>query len=201
MPPWSVRRWDLWAPVYDFFVGRLRRARRRSIEAARIREEERVLLPGAGTGLDLEFLPRASTTVCVEPAPGMIARLQRRRGGAHVVMGDAMALPVADRSIDCVLLHLIVAVVPEPVLVLREAARVVADGGRIVVMDKFAHGRPGLLRRLINPLAQAIATDITLDLDALAVEAGLEITHREAAAFGGLFQVAILQSSSELDAV
>ena len=53
---WNRARYNLYAPVYDWLVGRLgfiERGRRRALELAAIRAGERVLIVAAGTGLDL----------------------------------------------------------------------------------------------------------------------------------------------------
>ena len=75
------------------------------------------------------------------------------------VLGDSMALPFADAHFDHVVLHLIVAVVPQPVRCLSEAARVLKPGGSIIIFDKFLRPQQhAWLRRALNPLSRRIAT-------------------------------------------
>jgi phosphatidylethanolamine/phosphatidyl-N-methylethanolamine N-methyltransferase len=55
-------RWNRWrytalAPGYDAVVGEFAKARRRSIDGLELSSGDKVLLVGAGTGLDLEFFP------------------------------------------------------------------------------------------------------------------------------------------------
>ena len=74
-------------------------------------------------------------------------------------LAPCQSLPFANETFDCAVLHLIVAVVPEPQRALSEAARVVRRGGTLHVLDKFlAPGARAPLRRLLNPLASRIAT-------------------------------------------
>ena len=197
MTTWSERRWDVWARGYDLLVRRLSSGRRRAVELASLRSGERVLIPGAGTGLDIEHLPHDVRVTALEQSLGMIAILRKRalHRPLHIIRGDATALPFGERSFDCVLLHLIVAVVDEPAAALREAARVLANDGRIVVFDKFAPdtGSIPLIRRLVNPLTRAVATDITLRLAPIAEGAGLEIVGRESGGALGFFQIAVLR--------
>jgi hypothetical protein len=55
---WHRIVYTLGAPAYNILTRGFRRRRRRSIEAAGIDPGERILLVGAGTGLDLDFIPR-----------------------------------------------------------------------------------------------------------------------------------------------
>jgi len=75
------------------------------------------------------------------------------------VQGDAMRLPFADRSFDHVVLHLILAVVPDPAACLAETSRVLAPGGSVLIFDKFLQPQQRApLRRLLNPLLCRVAT-------------------------------------------
>ena len=55
---WNRIIYLLWAPVYDFILERFfERGRRRAIELASLKPNQRVLLSGVGTGQDLALLP------------------------------------------------------------------------------------------------------------------------------------------------
>jgi ubiquinone/menaquinone biosynthesis C-methylase UbiE len=116
-----------------------------------------------------------------------------RRVDARVM--DAQALSFPDAHFDAVILHLILAVVPEPVAAIREAERVLRPGGRAVVFDKWAaEGRPpSLARRALNLVANLVATDVTRQLGVLVGHTGLRMEHREPAGFGGFFEIAVLR--------
>ena len=64
----------------------------------------------------------------------MLDRAQKRRRSsqAGLVQGDSMRLPFKNESFDHVVLHLILAIVPDSVLCLRETARVLKRGGTIL---------------------------------------------------------------------
>jgi SAM-dependent methyltransferase len=127
-------RYSLYAPVYDPVVRRLDAGRRRSLVLADLQPGERVLIPGCGTGLDFPHLPRGLDVVAGDVAPGMnrAARATADRLGldAEIRPLDAHRLDLADDSFDVVLLHLLLAVVPDPEAAIREAARVLRTGAR-----------------------------------------------------------------------
>lgn len=154
--------YSLIAPLYDFVIERpMRAARRRSLAALPADAPGRVLVSGAGTGLDLPLLPPLHRYVALDFNAAMMERAMPRGAGLEVdfVLGDGMALPFADASFDHVVLHLIVAVVPEPQRALSEAARVLRPGGTIVLFDKFLHPHQHApLRRLFNAVTRRLVT-------------------------------------------
>ena len=194
---WDRLRYTLYAPVYDPVVRRLDAGRRRSLALADVQPGERVLIPGCGTGLDFAHLPPEAEVVAGDVAPGMVraarAEADRLGTGVEVRTLDAHALDLPDGSFDVVLLHLLLAVVPDPEAAIREAARVLRLGGRVAVFDKFLPDgeRPSLSRRLASAVARVLATDLTRQLGPLLAGAGLVLERREPALFGGLFEAAL----------
>ena len=186
------------APFYDAFLERASAgARRRSLEKLTAEPPRRVLVGGAGTGLDFPFLPPQHAYVAQDLTAAMLARSRPRAQSLDMswVQGDSMALPFADSSFDCVVLHLITAVVPQPQLCLGEAARVLKSGGRIFLFDKFLQrGQHAWLRRMASPLAARIATrlDVVFE-DVLAQVPVLHKLSDEPALAGGWFRLIELQ--------
>ena len=154
--------YPFFAPFYDAVIERASaRARARSLSALRAASGQQVLLSGAGTGLDFPHLPAQHQYVALDITAAMQARARGREQGLQLswVLGDSMALPFADASFDCVVLHLILAVVPQPELCLAEAARVLKPGGRILIFDKFLkRGQLAPLRRMLSPLTSRMLT-------------------------------------------
>ena len=194
---WDRLRYSLYAPFYDPVVRRLGDGRRRSLALADLRPGDRVLIPGCGTGLDFQHLPAGLDVVAGDVAPGMnrAARAEAARLGTGIEVRplDAHALDLPDASFDAVLLHLLLAVVPDPEAAAREAARVLRPGGRVAVFDKFLPDgeRPSLGRRAASAVARVVATDLNRQLGPLLGGAGLLLTHREPVLFGGLFEAAL----------
>jgi ubiquinone/menaquinone biosynthesis C-methylase UbiE len=106
-----------------------------------------------------------------------------------------MELPLADRSFARAVLHLILAVVPNPSALLAEAARVVRPGGTIHILDKFLRpGQRAPVRRWISPLLGRLATrtDVVFE-DVLASCPGLELIRDEPDIARGWFRRIVLR--------
>lgn len=186
------------APLYDFVIERpMREARRRSLRALSVDVAGRVLVSGAGTGLDLPLLPPLHRYAALDFSPAMLRRAVPRGAGREVdfVVGDSMALPFADGSFDHVVLHLILAVVPQPEFCLAEAARVLKPGGTVIVFDKFLHPQQRApLRRLFNGITRRFATrmDVVFE-EVLRAAPELEVVSDEPAMAGGWFRSIVLR--------
>jgi phosphatidylethanolamine/phosphatidyl-N-methylethanolamine N-methyltransferase len=195
---WNRVRYTLAAPLYDGLV-RFGKQRRRSVELLELQSGERVLIIGAGTGADLPYFPEGVEITAVDITPAMVERTQARARelgrpvDARVM--DAQALELPALSFDAVVLHLILAVVPDPVRCIREAERVLKPGGRTVVFDKFVPDaeEPSPARRVLNVLTNAVATSITRKLGPIVAETSLRVERQEAAGVGGLFEIARLR--------
>lgn len=191
---WERRRYALWAPFYDVVAYPFRKARCRAIAGLALRAGDRVLLVGAGTGEDLPFVPTGVSVVGIDLTEAMLRRARHKaRETDHLAVMDAQALALRDGTFDVVVLHLILAVVPDPALCFKEAARVLRRGGRIAVFDKFTQeGRPASLgRRLLNRVTRPIATDITRNLEEIIRDSGVRIGGMETEpALGGRFTIA-----------
>ncbi len=189
------------APFYDALVSLpLARARRGSL--ARLPRSGRldVLFDGIGTGLDLPHVPACHRYVGTDLVAAMLARARARAGAleCRLVQADAMRLPFPSACFDVVVLHLIVAIVPDPVAALAEAARVTRSGGTLLVWDKFLrHGERARLRRLLSPLAGQVATrlDVVLE-EVLAQVPGIVVTGDRPAGAGGWFRHVELEKRS-----
>ena len=185
--------YTLIAPFYDAAIDRATRAARKHSLSALPAAPGRVLLAGVGTGLDLPHLPPQHHYVGVDLTEAMLRRARPRAGKADFsgVIGDAQRLPFADASFDHAVLHLILAVVPQPADCLREVARVLRPGGTALVFDKFLRrGQPALLRRLANPLVRRVATrlDVVFE-EVLAHTPALQLEHDQPALAGGWFRM------------
>jgi phosphatidylethanolamine/phosphatidyl-N-methylethanolamine N-methyltransferase len=202
---WNRLRYTVWAPAYDAIAraGGFDAARRLSLDRLRLAAGDRVLIVGAGTGLDLEFLPSTVDVTAIDVTPAMLKHLERRAAvtgrSVTVRIMDARQLAFPDSSFDAVVMHLILAVMPEPERGVREAVRVLRPGGRIAVFDKFLRDqeRPSLKRRLLNALAKPLFSDLNRRLGPLITGARLVVEQDEPVAFGGTYRVVTLMKPAE----
>lgn len=154
------------APLYDAAIAAASAGvRAQSLKQLPQQGELNIFINGIGTGLDLPYLPPGHRYTGLDVTAAMLSRaINRAESRAknlrlNLVQGDSMSLPFANESFDHAVLHLILAVVPDSLACLREAARVLKPGGSVLILDKFLRsGETAWLRRALNPLARRIAT-------------------------------------------
>lgn len=100
----------------------------------------RVLELGAGTGVNLELYPDGiEELVLLEPDPHMAKRLREKLAGssreATLIDDSAEHLPFEDASFNTVTATLVFCTIPRPEAALREAARVLKPGGRLLFIE------------------------------------------------------------------
>ena len=105
---------------------------------------------GTGTGRMLElFAPEARNAIGIDRSSEML-RLARVKleeagiAGASLRQGDMYALPLGDRSVDSIILHQVLHYAQQPGAAIAEAARVLAPGGQMLVIDFAQHDRAEL---------------------------------------------------------
>lgn len=177
------RRWDAKAKRYDLVTWLEERLggsklRRRLWSLA---GTGRVLEVGVGTGANLEHHPPGAQVTGIDLSPGMLSRAKARAArlgkGTTLQEMDAQALSFPDATFDTVAATYVFCSVPEPVLGLREARRVLRPEGKLVLLE---HVRlPGLLGRImdwLNPLVVVMTgTDINRDTVSNVKQAGFEV--------------------------
>lgn len=100
---------------------------------------------GTGTGRMLELLAdRYERAIGIDVNHTMLAyarsNLERARvTTANVRHGDLYELGLADASADAVVMHQVLHFLTEPALAIREAGRILAPGGRLIVVDFAPH--------------------------------------------------------------
>ncbi len=187
-------RYALYAPIYDLVAGIFTGQRKTAVAALRLQAGQRVLLVGCGTGLDLDFIPTGVEVTGLDLTPGMVTRAEeraRRRGlDGNFVVGDARLLPFAPARFDVVILHLILAVAPEPERIVAEVDRVLVPGGTVSIFDKFlAAGKtPGLARRLANRMAALAFSELNRTVEPLMAAHDWSVRLDEPAGFRGSYR-------------
>ena len=147
---------------------------------------------GTGTGRMLSLLaPMAERAIGVDTSHAMlaVARANLEASGirnAQLRQGDIYALPVERDGYDLVLIHQVLHYLDDPSRAVREAARVLRPGGRLIVVDfapheqeslreSHAHRRLGFARSEIEDMFAAAGLDAALHRD-LAPSKGGKLT-------------------------
>ncbi|WP_448663308.1 ArsR/SmtB family transcription factor [Sphingomonas sp. CJ20] len=99
---------------------------------------------GTGTGRMLElFAPAAQTALGIDRSSEMLrlarAKLTQRGLNAELRQADLYALPLADGGADAAILHHVLHFAQQPGEAIAEAARVLSDGGRLLIVDFAPH--------------------------------------------------------------
>ena len=100
---------------------------------------------GTGTGhLASRLAPFVRRVLAVDRSPEMLAAAAGRGGLApnvELLEGELEELPIPDGTLDLAVLSLVLHLVSEPLAVLREVRRVLAPGGRLLLVDMRSHDR------------------------------------------------------------
>lgn len=192
---WNKIRYTLYTPGYNLVAGIFRNSRKKSIESLDIKEEDKVLIVGAGTGLDLEFLPKNCKIVATDITPSMIEKLKKENAKLNLTVDalvmDGHSLDFTDNSFDIIILHLILAVIPDPIKCIKEAERVLKNGGQIAIFDKFVRKdkKVSSVRRIANAFTNLLFSDITRDFESIHDKTQLQIISDKEADFNGNFRL------------
>lgn len=143
---------------------------------------------GTGTGRMLGLLaPRASRATGLDSSHAMlsVARANLEAAGLPRIdlrQGDIHAPPFRRASFDLVVVHQVLHYLDDPARALREAARLVAPGGRLLVVDFAPHG----LESLRETQAHRRLGFAPAQVAGWLVEAGLDhVRHRDIAPADG----------------
>jgi ubiquinone/menaquinone biosynthesis C-methylase UbiE len=115
------------------------------LEAVGSKPVRHLLDLGTGTGRMLQLLaPRAARAVGLDASHAMlsVARANLEKAGLTRVelrQGDVYAPPFARGSFDLVVLHQVLHYLDDPARAVREAARLLAPGGRLLIVDFAPH--------------------------------------------------------------
>lgn len=191
--------YSLFAPFYDLIVAKATLSpRKQSLQQLNelSSENDRILISGIGTGLDIPLLETNRHYFGIDLTPAMLAKAKKQNSGKMIDLqvGNVMNLPYKDNSFDVVVMHLIVAVVNNPTLALLEAQRVLKNNGHLIILDKFLKpGQLALFRRLLSPIIGTIATQTNVTFEHHLQHChNLELVSDEPALAGGWFRRILL---------
>jgi ubiquinone/menaquinone biosynthesis C-methylase UbiE len=146
----------VFAVIYPRIVALAENAGQRETRRQLIAEASgRTLELGAGSGLNLEhYTDAVSELIITEPSPHMLRHLREllrekpaRAQQTKLVQAGAEELPFADDSFDTVVGTYVLCTVPDPGRALREVARVLRPGGRLLYLEHVHAGEGTMLGR------------------------------------------------------
>lgn len=128
---WSAKA-DDWAAVHEH---NLRPVYDTVLDVVRAGPGVSILEVGCGSGTALRLAAdRGAHVTALDAAPAMVEHALRRVPGAEVQVGDLQFLPYADEAFDVVLGFNSFQYAADPAEALREAHRVLRDGGCVAAL-------------------------------------------------------------------
>jgi ubiquinone/menaquinone biosynthesis C-methylase UbiE len=137
--------------------------RARSYQLLRLAPGAAVVDVGCGTGRAVaELAERGARAIGVDLDPAMLAAARGRFPGLDLRAADAVDLPLGDGDAHGYRADKVFHMLPEPAAALAECRRVLAPGGRVVLLGQdwdtmvIDSDQPGLTRRIVHARADTV---------------------------------------------
>ncbi len=146
----------------------------------------RVLEIGVGSGLNFPLYGKQVELVYgIDPSPRLLAIARRRAAASGVpvelLQGSATAIPLANDTIDIVVMTWTLCSIPDPLAALREMRRVLKPNGNLCFVEHGLSPEPSVERwqHRITPAWRRMAGGCHLDrkIDELIRLAGFDLTN------------------------
>ena len=168
--------------VYDYTFGpALQAGRIRAIQRMGIRQGDRILEVGTGTGIAIGRYPGHCSVTGIDLSSSMLEKARARvaRKGitnVRLVEMDAADLKFDDGAFDVVYGPYLINCVTDPLTVAREMRRVCRPGGRIIFLNHFRsqNALVASLERALTPLTVHIGFKSDFDMRAFLAQAELK---------------------------
>ena len=139
---------------------------------------------GVGSGLNFAFYGNQVETVFgIDPSLRLLTLARRRAAAAGIhadlLLGSATAIPLADGSVDSIVMTWTLCSIPEPLAALREMRRILKPGGKLLFVEHELSPEPAVERwqHRLTPVWRHIAGGCHLDrkMDDLIRVAGFRV--------------------------
>jgi SAM-dependent methyltransferase len=191
----------LWRPIvsrafFGLFGPGPAAERRLALEMLDVSSGDRVIDVGCGPGnytRDLAVAAGDGLVVGIDASGAMVAAAAKRssRPNTAYLRGDACALPFEDGTFDAACSVGVIHMIEKPMLALEEIVRVLAPGGRLMIVVSCAgEGRPGRSKNGVTVFARNEVTDWLrergfVDIDQRVVRRGQFVSARKPATDAG----------------
>ena len=196
-------KYALLTPVYDIAFGPLfKKARKRAISLVPIKDNEEVLVIGVGTGQDLKYINNNAKITGIDLSTTMLQEARRKRYKCDVALLEMNAenLRFEDHKYDVVVMNLVLSVVEQPKIALKEALRVLKEDGTILIFDKFKkNNKLSLKRRALNIVTSTLGTDITRSFESIVGGFEVEVYKDVELMFKGNYRGVLLRKMINTD--
>jgi phosphatidylethanolamine/phosphatidyl-N-methylethanolamine N-methyltransferase len=201
--------YDFQSLFYDITFGRLVRRRiAKGISHMNVRPTDLVLDLGIGTGMSLDFYPRHGRVVGVDLSRGMLRKCRRKvdhrpLAQFSLFQANALNLPFADNTFDCVFISHVISVVSDPCLLITEAQRVAKPGARLVIVNHFQSTNRfiAMVEKFLCPLCTKLGWRSDLGLQDLIRRTGVEIDYRFKLESIDLWETVVMSNNKSMASV
>ncbi|SCA58734.1 Phosphatidylethanolamine N-methyltransferase [Chlamydiales bacterium SCGC AB-751-O23] len=171
----------LWAKIYDTIIDPMFSFdREKMVDYLKIKDKDKVLEIGVGTGLNLPFYPEGCCVYGTDISEAMLKEAKEKISSSFVELHllDTDQLSFEDNYFDSSLATFVLRVAPDPKSILRETSRVVKKDGLLVVLDEFS-GKHHFLSKCIEPFKVLLGWGKNYSIDALVDSTNWEIQSSE----------------------
>ncbi len=177
------RAYARWAPVYDFTFGKIADSGRLAAVDHINKGNGTVLEVGVGTGMSLPHYKDHLQITGIDLSPDMlkVARKRVKRQNLTNVTAieelDAGNMCFANNSFQTVVAMYVMTVVPDPVRVMHELARVCAPGGDVIIVNHFSqsHGVRGAAEKAMARFGNKLGWRPEFPINAIMVSNDLHL--------------------------
>jgi ubiquinone/menaquinone biosynthesis C-methylase UbiE len=193
-------RYNRIAPLYDVIEAPIERwafSRWRKRLWSQV-DGERILEVGVGTGKNMPYYPANAQVTAVDLSEKMLARARQRAQHLGIEVDlqlmDVQQLEFPDATFDAAVASFVFCSIPDPVVGLREVARVVRPGGQLTLLEHVRVNQPviGPAMDVLDPLVvRMMGAHINRRTAENVWKAGLDVERMDELASGGLVKLIV----------